>query len=293
MPKIKTYLSIFFQLLSKVGLFLCLSIYSFLAYSQDAETLLEQSKQALEQNKIKEAIAYADSALQIKPNAAEGYNAKGLAHYAFSEYEKALVAYTKAIEFAPNYKDAFYNRGVCYYWLSKNDLAIADFRKAIDLDKQDARSYVALGALYAKISSLSSQKKEIKKYFDLAEKTYQEAIRVNTEYGQSYFNYASLIAESQPKKALEYIYIYLQKKPEDVEGLVLAGTLHNLLKEYAKAIGYLEKATSLNKYHSEAFTELAWANYHLKNQAEACKNWRKAQELGNTSASDFLKKYCK
>lgn len=287
------HLSISFQPLSKIGLFLCLFACSLFAYSQDAETFLRQSKQALEQNKIKEAIAYADSALQIKPNSAEAYNAKGLAHYAFSEYEKALTAYIKAIELAPNYKDAFYNRGVCYYWLSKNDLALTDFRKAIDLDKQDARSYVALGALYVKIASLSPQKKEAKKHLDLAEKTYQEAIRVNPEYGQSYFNYASLISERQPKKALEYIYIYLQKKPEDIEGLVLAGTLHNLLKEYAKATGYLEKATSLNKYHSEAFAELAWANYHLKNQAEACKNWQKAQELGNTSASEFLKKYCR
>ncbi|MFN3315869.1 MAG: hypothetical protein ACK40K_03590 [Raineya sp.] len=161
------------------------------------------------------------------------------------------------------------------------------------MDKQDARTYTAMGALYAKMSSLATSKKEQKKYFDLAEKTYQEAIRVNPDYAQSYFNYASLIAEENPKKALEYVYLYQKSKPNEVEGFVLAGILHNLLKEYAKAIIHLEKAVSLNANHSEAFLELAWANYHLKKREEACKNWQKAQTLGNTSAEDFLKKYCR
>jgi tetratricopeptide (TPR) repeat protein len=262
--------------------------------AQNAEILVKQSKQALEQNKIKEAINLADEAIRLEPTSAEAYNAKGLAHYAFSEYEQALGAYTKATELNPTYKEAFYNRGVCYYWLSKNEMALADFQKAIDLDKQDARSYAALGALYAKMSSLAiHQKKEAKKYFDLAEKTYQEAIRINPAYAQSYFNYASLIAENKPKKALEYLQTYQQSKPNDVEALVLMGILYNLLKQYEQSLAVLEKAINLNSNHSEAFLELAWANFQLKNKTEACKNWHKAENLGNTTASEFLKKYCK
>lgn len=279
--------------MQKVLLVWILLIYSHFAYSQDVEMLLRQSKQALEQNKIREAIAYAEQAIGLQANSAEAHNAKGLAHYAFSEYEQALVAYTKAIELNPNYKEAFYNRGVCYYWISKNDLALNDFQKAIELDKQDARTYTAMGALYAKISALATSRKEQKKYFDLAEKAYQEAIGANPDYAQSYFNYASLIAENKPKKALEYVYLYQKSKPNEVEGLVLTGTLHNLLKEYAEAIVHLERAVSLNANHSEAFMELAWANYHLKKKEDACKNWKKAQKLGNTSADSFLKKYCR
>ena len=275
--------------------FICtLLIYSCFAHSQDVENLLKQSKQALEENKIKEAIDYAEKAILLQPTSAAAYNAKGLAHYAFSGYEQALEAYSKAIEFNPNYKDAFYNRGVCYYWTSKNDLALADFQKAIDLDKQDARSYVALGALYTKMSSLAEkQKKEAKKYLDLAEKTYQEAIHINPDYLQTYFNYASLIADSAPKRALEYLHLYLKGKPNDIEALTLAGTLYNSLKDYTSAIISLEKATSLNPNHSEAFMELAWANYYLKKKEDACNNWKKAQALGNTSADSFLRKYCR
>lgn len=287
------YLPALFRISNKTRLLLCLFLLSFFAYTQDIEALLKQSRQALEQNQIKEAIRYAEAALQLAPNSAEAYNAKGLAHYAFSEYEQALTAYTKAISLKTSYKDAYYNRGVCYYWISKNDLALADFQKAIELDPKDARSYVALGALYAKISSLTSQRKESKKYIDLAEKSYQTAISVNPEYPQSYFNYASLIAENHPQKALKLIEEFLRKKPNDVEGLVLAGTLHNSLKKYTKAIETLEKAITLNKNHSEAFAELAWANHQLKRKTEACDNWLKAKQLGNTEVEELLKRYCK
>lgn len=271
-----------------------LLLISYGGIAQELDTLLNRSKRALEQNKIKEAIAYAEEAIRLKSTSAEAYNAKGLAHYAFSEYEQALNAYSKAIELNPNYKDAFYNRAVCRYWLSQHQLALQDFQKAIALDKQDARSYTALGALYAQMSLLANySKKEAKKYFDLAEKTYQEAIRINPEYVQAYFNYATLIAETHPQKALEYLDIYQKARPNDTEALVLAGILHNSLKKYASARLCLEKAVSLNPHHSEGYLELAWANYRLKNKEEACKNWRKAQSLGNTSADKFLKKYCR
>ena len=264
----------------------------FFAKAQDIETLLRQSQQALEQNRIKEAIAFAEKALALNPKSAEGYNARGLAYYAFSEYEKALADYTKAIELSPNYKEAFYNRGVCHYWLSKNDLALADFNKAISIDTTDARSYTALGGVYAQ-KALLTQSKEQHKYLQEAEKNYQKAIQLNPDFAQTYYNYASLIADSHPRKALEYAYQFLQRKPKDVEGLILAGLLHNQLKEYEKAIENLEKAVLINPSHSEAFAELAWANYKLKRKNEACQYWLKARELGNTDAEKFRKKYCK
>jgi len=278
--------------MQKAMLVLMCFVSVFLAKAQDIETLLVQSKQALEQNRIKEAIDFAEKALELNPKSAEGYNARGLAYYAFSEYEKALADYTKAIELSPNYKDAFYNRGVCYYWLSKTDLALEDFKKAIQLDATDARSYTALGGVYAQ-KALLTQAKEQHKYLQEAEKNYQKAIQLNPDFAQTYYNYALLIAEDKPRKALEYVYQFLQRKPKNTEGLILAGVLHNQLKEYSKAIENLEKAVLINPSHSEAFAELAWANYHLKRKNEACQYWQKAQELGNTEAEKFRKKYCK
>jgi len=278
--------------MQKIILVLMCFMSVFLAKAQDIETLLRQSQQALEQNRIKEAIAFAEKALALNPKSANAYNARGLAYYAFSEYEKAIADYTKAIELSPDYKDAFYNRGVCYYWLSKNDLALENFKKAIQLDTTDARSYTALGGVYAQ-RALLTKGKEQKKYLQKAEKNYQKAIQLNPDFAQTYYNYASLIADSHPRKALEYVYQFLQRKPKDVEGLILVGLLHNQLKEYEKAIENLEKAVLINPSHSEAFTELAWANYNLKRKNEACKYWQKAQELGNTDAEKFRKKYCK
>jgi tetratricopeptide (TPR) repeat protein len=256
--------------------------------AQNTEELLQKAKQALNQNQIQESIKLSKQAIELKNNFAEAYLTLGLAHYAFSEYDKAIDAYNKAVEFDKQYKDAYYNRGVAYYWLSKNTQALADFQKAIELDKKDARTYTAMGVLYTKLA----ENEKDKNYKKLAQEAYQQAIAVNPSYPSAYYNLALLESEKQPKKALEYLNTYISLK-KDADGFLLRGMVYNDLKKYKEAILDFDEAIKLKNYDPLIYSEKAWALFKTSNTSEACKNWKKAQELGDTEVSEYLTKYCK
>ncbi|MCU0436874.1 MAG: tetratricopeptide repeat protein [Raineya sp.] len=256
--------------------------------AQNAQELLIKAKQALDNNQIQECISLSKQVIDLKYNVSEAYVIMGLAHYAFSDYNKAIDAYTKSIELDNQYKDAYYNRGVAYYWLSKNEQALADFQKAIELDKKDARTYTALGVLYTKLA----ENEQNKKYIQLAQETYEKAIAVNPKYPSSYYNLALLESDKHPKKALEYLNIYINLK-KDADGFLLRGIVYNDLKKFKEAIIDFDEALKLKNYDPQIYSEKAWALLKTSQTQEACKNWKKAQELGSTDVASYLEKYCK
>jgi tetratricopeptide (TPR) repeat protein len=267
--------------------FLIIYLWSFLVNAQSIELLLQKSQKAIESNQLKEAIEFANQALSLDSNVADAYLKRGLARYAFSEYDAAIADYSKAIKLQNNLKDAYYNRGVAYYWLSKNDLAQKDFEKALQIDAKDARTHTALGVLYAKLGET-----EHKKYFALAEKSYKKAIESNPEYASAYYNLALLESEKAPKKALELLDRYTSLK-KDADGFLLKGIVQNNLKQYEKALQDLAEAEKLRSYDHQIYIEKAWAFLQMRQNSEACKNWKKAEELGSVEASNWLEKYCK
>jgi len=256
--------------------------------AQEGKDLLQKSKEALEKNKIKESITLAKQVIELKYNIPEAYISMGLAYYAFSEYDKAIDAYTEALKFDPKYKDAYYNRGVAYYWVSKNTLALEDFKKALEIDSKDARTYTALGVLYVKLAETENNTK----YTKLAQESYLKAIEVNAQYASSYYNLALLETEKHPKKALEHLNTYLTLK-KDADGYLLRGILYNNSKQYNKALSDLNEALNLRPYDPEIHLEKAWALHKTNQTQEACTHWKKAQTLGSSEAEENLKRYCK
>lgn len=260
----------------------------FSANAQNARELLQKAKEALDKNQIQECIALSKQVIELKYNISEAYITMGLAHYAFSEYDKAIDAYTRAIELDKQYKDAYYNRGVAYYWLSKNTQALSDFKKAIELDKKDARTYTALGVLYTKLA----ENEKDKKYIQIAQDSYLQAISANPSYPSAYYNLALLESEKHPKKALEHLNTYISLK-KDADGFLLRGMIYNDLKKFKEAILDFDEALKLKNYDPQIYSEKAWALLKTSNTQEACKNWKKAQELGSTEVSEYLAQYCK
>ncbi|MDX1904898.1 MAG: tetratricopeptide repeat protein [Thermonemataceae bacterium] len=255
------------------------------AFSQ--ENYLAKSKEALQKNEIKEAIAWADKAIERDSLQSDNYLQRGLCLYAFSQYDTALKDYTKAISLNMNNKEAFYNRGVLYYWLDKDSLALKDFQQAILVDDKDARSHTALGVLYVKMANGGNQK-----YVSLAQKSYEKAIEVNSNYASAYYNLALLLAEEKPKESL----FYLEKQlviTKDADGLLLKGIILGDLKNYQEALSALEEAEKLKPADYHIYAEKAWVLWKTKKKKEACESWRKAKNLGDVEAEVWLKKYCK
>ena len=86
--------------------------------------------------------------IELKPNFAKAYLARGNAYRGKKLLNEAIADYTKAIELNPDYADALTNRGNTYGAKGLYDQAIADFTKVIQLKPDDAIAYNNRAANY-------------------------------------------------------------------------------------------------------------------------------------------------
>ncbi|MGO9543790.1 MAG: tetratricopeptide repeat protein [Rhodomicrobium sp.] len=168
-------------------------------------------------------IEEANRAIDIDPELADAYDARGLAYAKKKDYGHAIADYTRAIELNPANADAYITRGNVYYnnynvayntgieiSIQDYDHAIADFSQAIAVDPKYARAYAVRGAAYStkgdydfaiadftKIMGLNSKHADAyhmrgdaylrRKNFDLAIADYSQAIGLIPNDGMAYF----------------------------------------------------------------------------------------------------------
>ena len=124
-----------------------------------------------------EAIDEYNKAIEINPEYACAYNARGHAYYIKGQYDKAISDFTKAIKLNPRNAEAYNDRGITYdEGKSEYDKAISDFTKAIELNPKDAKAYNNRGNAYVK-----------KGQFDKAISDYTKAIEINPRNATAYY----------------------------------------------------------------------------------------------------------
>ncbi len=87
------------------------------------------------------AIADYDRAVQLDLKCAEAFNCRGDAKYALGQHEAAIADYDRAIELAPTAGEFFLDRGNAKYALKQYEAAIADYDRAIELEPKFALAY--------------------------------------------------------------------------------------------------------------------------------------------------------
>jgi tetratricopeptide (TPR) repeat protein len=85
------------------------------------------------QNKLDEAIADFNKAIELAPDASDPYLNRGAALEGKRQYEAAIADYNKVLEIDPNDVMAYNNRGNAKGGLGRWEEALADYRKAVDL----------------------------------------------------------------------------------------------------------------------------------------------------------------
>jgi tetratricopeptide (TPR) repeat protein len=87
------------------------------------------------------AISEYNLAINLDPQCASAYQARGAAYSELGEYNKAIADYTQAIELNPRFAKAYHGRGITYGQLEEYDQVIADCTKAIEIDPNYALFY--------------------------------------------------------------------------------------------------------------------------------------------------------
>lgn len=108
-------------------------------YTNNPEDFL---KNGLEKYEIKDfggALSDFSTALEMSPDFAEAYHARGLLlGKEFHKYNKAIKDFSKAIKLKPDYAEAYYNRGVTYRILDDIKNSCEDWKKAKELGYEEA-----------------------------------------------------------------------------------------------------------------------------------------------------------
>jgi tetratricopeptide (TPR) repeat protein len=87
----------------------------------------------ISQNKLDEAIADFNKAIELAPDAPDPYLNRGTALEGKGQYEEAIADYNKVLAIAPNDAMAYNNRGNAKGGLGQWKEALADFQKAIEI----------------------------------------------------------------------------------------------------------------------------------------------------------------
>jgi tetratricopeptide (TPR) repeat protein len=234
------------------------------------------------QNMSDSSHAAFDKCISITKHA-EAHYYKGLLFYKAGDFDESIKAHTSAIEVKHDYAYAYNDRASAKR--AKNDYqgAIDDYEKALSFNKNLTFIYNNLGSAY-----------RLAKNYPKAIEYYTKAIEQKGDYMIALNNRGATKLESgKPDDAKKDFELVLSKDPKN------SGAYNNLSsvaikqQDYKKAKDLATKAIQLNENNGPAYYNRGIARQMLREEDGSCEDWKKALELGVSSAQTFLNTDCK
>lgn len=261
--------------------------------SQDLNTKLDLYTKAIESNPVfldayinrglvenelgdyDASIADYNKALELDSKCALIYNNRGYTKYKQKDFQGALADYNKAILLNPNFQMAIDNKAnlvqeVCLeddkefsekFYLSRGILAInaGNFNDAIK-DLNEALIYnksLALAHFYKGVAYHNMCKQE--EAFDC----YSNAIILDKNFTDAYFNRGQLVMQEKPKQALDDFVKAVTLDTKFIDAYYSIAAIQKKLGQYKEAIANLDKIIELEPHavNAKALKKLILAKY--------------------------------
>jgi len=126
----------------------------------DAQRLHEKGQEALQQNRLAEAIELFSQAIKLHPKLEASYYKRGVCRLTLVskdqsknprlDLQEAIQDFTQSIALWPLNYDSFYNRGICHSTLAMYREAVKDFQAALRSSDPELlqRAHRKLGLIY-------------------------------------------------------------------------------------------------------------------------------------------------
>ncbi|MEL0457256.1 tetratricopeptide repeat protein [Flavobacteriaceae bacterium SZ-1-7] len=231
-------------------------------------------------------------------NPMELYNT-GNSNFKSGNFEKAIENYTelmKTVDEKTVQKTCYINRGLSYDRLQKYDLAIADFTEAIKLDSTDMASFIDRG-----LSKMHAG------YLEKAKEDYNYVVYKNNNNGmmEAALYWLAQIHYSQGKfeEVIKNCDRYFTINSNDPELYFIRGTANDMLRNFERSIKDYDNAIKIKPNYVQAIANRGTAKINLftgngnlqpskKETKSACKDLKKAKELGDNAVDDLIYVYC-
>jgi len=252
-----------------------------------------------------EAIEAYKQAIRIRPDYAEAYFNLGWVYGELGLYSEAIEAYKQATRIKPNYAKVYYNLGWTYAKLGRWSKAIEAYKQVIRINPNYAEAYYNMGVAYGKLGykeSLSLERVEreyrLRLYIEEEIKAYKQAIRINPDYAEAYYNmglafYSSRIWDAIPSllKAIEAYRQVIRIDPNYVgiyDNLVKSyndlGTAYGIRGRYYEAMDAYRRAIQIKPDFAKGYSGLGLAYQSIGLYNEAIEAYKQAIYLNPDDA---------
>ncbi|MBL8012376.1 MAG: tetratricopeptide repeat protein [Candidatus Omnitrophica bacterium] len=220
-----------------------------------------------------------NDAVLKSPMKARPLNNRGQILRQVGQSDLALADYNHAIALDTSFAAAYQNRGNLLKLKGDINGALNDYSTVIHLEPDNAQAYASRGNIYKR-----------KKEWDLALNDYTAAAERESSDPEIFANRGYLKAMlKQYDQALADYERALKINPQYVYALNNRGNLNVQLRNYQAALGDYSKAIMVQPDFAEAYANRAVAYFHLDMIGESKADVLRAQQLGQTINSNFIK----
>jgi tetratricopeptide (TPR) repeat protein len=199
------------------------------------------------------------------------------------KFSEAVKLYSKAIKYDDGNALLFFSRGAALVFLAEYKEALSDLNTAIKLQPDSAEMYYYKGYCLAELFR-----------YNAAIQAYSKAISLKPDYAAAIYNRGAAKGElDRYEEGMADFKTALDKDPELVDGQINLALSQLGMKEYETAIkGFDEVIKSRDNNLGKAYFYRGEAKYELGNKEEACNDYKKALNLGYTTADINIKNLC-
>lgn len=208
------------------------------ATAQEATLLYNEGVKLKDAKKPKEALEKFKEAIAAKPGYTEAYYESGWCYNDLKDYVNAIISLRKARAGWPTIPKVHFELGYAFQKTEKIDSAIACYNRCLQLKPDYSLAYKQMG------------------YISYDKEKYEEAMDYFSKY------------ETNAKSAItDYLYWFRK------------GFMHNALKNYNEAKTALNKSLEFKTDYVNTYLELGFASTRLKQTDEAIGYFQKAKSI--------------
>lgn len=260
-----------------------------------------------------ETIEQITAKINEAPQNSELYFQRGELYYIDSNYESAIVDYSKAIELNPSYAEAYFARGDCYYLQSNFENALTDFNKTISINPIHESAVNMIGVVYffqekyEEAIPYFSKAIQLNPTFGLYHKNLGNSYRNLRNYSKALQSYNTAIQsdagdfEALKNRADLYQY-YLNNKEDAIKDYSLLiskdpgngdyyktrGELYAETKNYGSAEADYTQLINLDKTNENSWSTRAWFYTNIEKFDKAIVDFSQAIKLKPSDAQNYI-----
>ena len=197
----------------------------------------------------------ADAALSFDPRLAEAWCNKANVYYNLTQYDTALIYYSRAITIMPFFPSVYTNRGSAFLKKGDYQSALKDYLKAIEQSPDYAEAWRLAALAYAELGNDQEALNAMNRASAINPLS-NAAVVLSDEYnfmGQRVFNQHP----DSPDKPIAYYLKSLQINPSNASAYLNLGGMWFVKHDVAKARDNWKKALASKPGYEEA---ILWLN---------------------------------